>query len=212
MRISILGGAFDPPHKGHLAIAQYMLDQHLVDQVILMPAHQHPFKKQLSPNEERLQLVKLAIASLGVAYQQQIKVSRWELDQSEPSYSINTIKHFMSSQPEATWSWIIGSDNIASFPRWHQWQAFLTAFKVWVYPRQGSEQEALLPGMEPIPGAPLRTISSTQVREILAEVSGRWHEMSDLEQQQITALVPAEVAAYSIDHGIYKPTAVAVTA
>ena len=86
MKVAILGGKFDPPHYGHLLIAQQVLESDLkIDQVWLMPAKNHPWKKINASAEQRMEMVKLLTND-------KIKVSDVDLYRDGNIYTIDTVK------------------------------------------------------------------------------------------------------------------------
>lgn len=193
MQIALFGASFDPPHNAHRKIIEEVLRQKLADQVWLVPVKSHPFAKVLSPENDRLQMVELFCAALKMP--EQVLVNTFELQQDAPSYSYDTLIAFSALHPEHTFSWIIGSDNLANFSRWHRADELLKQFTVYVYPRAGFSHDQLLPGMKLIANVPEMDLSSTFVREQVAAGKG--------EISTIAALVEPEVAQYIKRNGIY---------
>lgn len=188
MHIALFGGAFDPPHIGHERVAHHILEKRLADQVLFVPANDHPFRKTMSPTFHRLHMLTSLITD-------DISVATWELEQSGPSYSIVTLEHFAAAQPEDTFTWIIGSDNLGQFARWHRYQDILDKYGVLVYPRTNSIDPAtLLQGMEYLASMPICSISSTQVREAVRSGAAR---------TELEGLVTAPVARYIQEQKLY---------
>lgn len=185
-KIALFGGAFDPPHLGHAAIATYLLDRKIVDEVWWVPTGQHPFQKNMSAAYHRVAMLQLILGP-------KQRVERWEVEQQLPSYTVRTLEHFRTAQPDHTFYWVIGSDNLAEFDSWHGASEILAHHQVVVYPRQGFP----LP-TEPAPGfilleqAPLVTVASTQVRELVqggGSISGLvdWRVAHYIKQEQLYA-------------------------
>lgn len=160
MNIVILGGAFDPPHFGHLLIAQQVLDFTPTDEVWLMPCFYHPFNKEMSPVKHRLAMTKLCERG-------KIKVSDWEAKQEKISYSISTLNVLSKRFPQHKFSFIIGSENINNFKKWKDWQKILKNYKIWVFPRDGFKKSSLLSRMVLVKNRFLVTsnLASTKIRE-----------------------------------------------
>ncbi len=164
MKYCIFGGSFDPPHEGHRHLARAAAASLSLDQILWVPAQDPPHKTAPgTPFPHRLALAKLAIAGMpGQA------VSDIEADLPTPSYSLNTIRALKSRYGAAhSWHFLVGADNWAIFPKWHQPDEVLKAATLVVYPRAGSEIGALPPGvlrldMDQVPG------SSTEIRAALA--------------------------------------------
>lgn len=87
--VGFFGGTFDPIHFGHITLAIHLLEAHKLDEILFCPAYCSPFKTATPPiasPEERLEMVKLALDH------PQFKISTWEIDQKQCSYSIDTIR------------------------------------------------------------------------------------------------------------------------
>lgn len=182
MHIMLFGGAFDPPHNGHLQIAQAILDQRLADELWFVPCAAHPFGKKMSPAADRLAMVRRAT---------EIPICTFEVERPATSYTIDTIEHFAELQPHDHFSWLIGSDQLPSFTRWQRWQDLVSHFTVFVYPRQDFPFEQLQVGMIVLKQLPLITISSTIIRELASKSASIDH------------LVPVGVAEYITAHNLY---------
>lgn len=128
MQIGILGGSFDPPHKGHRLVAERLLTDFGIDRVILMPCYEHPFNKNLSPAFMRLNMLKNL-------ENKSIQVSSFELKNKRISYTIDTLLALQKQFKNDTLYWIIGSDQIINFRKWKNWQDILEKFKLIVVPR-----------------------------------------------------------------------------
>ncbi len=195
MRIGILGASFSPPHLGHAEIVKNTLDTKTFDQVWLMPAHVHPFLKNLETSEHRLTMVQLLHDEL----RQQgynVLLEKYELDKEDPSYSYTTLTHFAALRPADTFAFIIGSDNIEHFNRWYHYQELLAKFEVYVYPRPNYPMTGLLPGMKPLTGMPEVSVSSSEVRAAI--VAGK----------PVEGLVGEKLAAYLSQHRLYSASSV----
>lgn len=185
LKIALFGGAFDPPHLGHQAIARYLTQEQIVDQVWWVPTGQHPFQKNMSDSRHRVAMVQLLI-------EENQRLEEWEVKQSRPSYTLATLKHFQASNPDFQFSWVIGSDNLAEFGLWHGASDILAQHQVLVYPREGYPKPPKLPeGFVFLDHAPLVTLSSTQVRE---------HVQAGL---PISGLVDSRVADYINQEQLY---------
>ena len=186
MQVAIFGGAFDPPHLGHQAIARFLLDSQKVDQIWWTPTGQHAFDKSMTAAADRQAMIELIIAN-----QPNQTVFDWELQQNAPSYMLHTLDHVQKTYPEHKFKLIIGSDNAHVFEKWHESEQILDQFPVLVYPRQDFPLENLDSRFELLDEAPLVTVSSTQAREAFAA------------KQDTSRLVDPKIAEYSDTHSIY---------
>ena len=164
MNIAILGGAFNPPHWGHLSIARQTLDFCPVDQVWLMPTHSYDplFNKKLASFKHRLAMVKLL-------KHPKIKVSDFEKNISGVSHTYKVIKVLQKHYPKVNFSFLMGSDNLAQFHQWYRYKDLLKLLKFYIFPRENKHLKLSHPEMELIRSPLLKSslISSTYVRKAM---------------------------------------------
>ncbi|MGD9238189.1 MAG: nicotinate-nucleotide adenylyltransferase [Desulfobacterales bacterium] len=143
MRIGLFGGTFDPIHRGHLWAASQVKKIFNLDPIYLIPAALPPHKAPVSvaSADDRLEMIKLAIGGIaGVA------VSDVELQRSGPSYTIDTVYHFKSTQPDDTRIFLImGTDAFLEIDSWKSHRELLKQISVIVMARpparrQGEQQ------------------------------------------------------------------------
>lgn len=171
MRIGCLFGTFDPPHKSHAAIAEYMRDHAALDEVWWVVTPQNPFKRDqlISDDQQRVAMARLAVQGL-----KSVRVCDEELELPRPSYTVDALTHFRDKWPEHEFLLIIGSDNLASFDRWKDPEGILQHHDVLVYPRPGHLlhlNEALFRSHPRIRmmNAPLMDVSSTRIRQAVRQ-------------------------------------------
>jgi nicotinate-nucleotide adenylyltransferase len=173
LRIGILGGAFNPPHIGHLVCAQEALLQLELDKVVLVPVGQAPHRElEIDPGPEvRLEMVELAIAD-----DARFAASRMEIDREGPSYTADTLQALRDAEPGDELFLIIGGDQAATLPEWHEPERVLELAQVAVVERTNWSRNAVgirvgrLKGAEQIRylEMPIMQISSTSVRRRVA--------------------------------------------
>jgi nicotinate-nucleotide adenylyltransferase len=196
LRIGILGGAFNPPHTGHLVCAQEALVQLELDKVIFMPVGRAPHRDLAGDpgTEERLEMVELATAD-----DERFEVSRLEIDRDGPSYTSDTLRALRESSPDDELFLILGGDQAAALPGWHEPEEVLALATVAVVERLSWSRQAIgikigrLKGVAGIRylDMPIIQISSSAVRRRAAA------------GQPIRYLVPDKVAAYIEANGLY---------
>ncbi len=169
MNIGLYFGSFNPIHKGHTALAQYLLKHCGLDEVWLMVSPNNPLKeKNTLWNEQlRLRLVQIAIHDISG-----LRASDFEFHLPRPSYTIDTLKALSKRYPENEFYLIMGSDNMTIFHQWKDYEKILSDYKIIVYPREGDDIESLTkkyPQMQVVSGAPLFPVSSTMIRQRLKE-------------------------------------------
>ncbi|MFZ5845603.1 MAG: nicotinate-nicotinamide nucleotide adenylyltransferase, partial [Patescibacteria group bacterium] len=158
MKIGILGGVFNPPHLGHLLIAQQVLDFAGLDEVWFLPNYgQQPPKAEVASVEHRLKMTQLLKLP-------RTRVSTLEIDHKLNGNTINLIPYL----PREHQFWfIIGSDWLPRFKEWGQWEELLEKLPFLVFPRNGYPNEPLYKNMTLVQHELLMTsnISATKVRE-----------------------------------------------
>jgi nicotinate-nucleotide adenylyltransferase len=196
VRIGILGGAFNPPHTGHLVCAQEALIQLELDKVVFVPVGEAPHRElQGDPGaEERLEMVELAIAEDG-----RFEASRAELDRKGPSYTSDTLRALREASPDDELFLILGGDQAAALPAWHEPEEVLALATVAVLERLSWSRQAIGIKIGRLRGGqairylemPIIQISSSVIRRRAAE------------GKPIRYLVPDKVAAYIEANGLY---------
>lgn len=116
-KVGILGGTFDPPHNGHLMIANEVYSALNLDEIWFMPNHEPPHKKKPESveDEDRLNMLRLAIEENPAFTIQPI-----ELERQGPSYTVETMKMLKSEYVDNQFFFIIGADMIEYLPKWHK--------------------------------------------------------------------------------------------
>ena len=168
-RIGVLGGTFDPPHIGHLIVASEALWQLRLDVVRLVPARMPPHKPAGSPSggEARARWLEAAVAEVPG-----LEVSRVELEREGPSYTADTLEEMATAEPGALLWFVLGADQLAGLPRWHDPDRILAAARLAVVPRAGHDARALAaeiaPGRADVLDVPEIGVSSSMIRDRLA--------------------------------------------
>ena len=194
MRTLCFGGSFNPVHHGHLACAQAVAEAAGFDRVVLIPNQQSPHKAgvaETAPAAHRVALCRLAVAGDPL-----FAVDDLETARPPPSYTIDTVRQLKRADGSPV-HWLIGADQVASLPLWHEADALLAEAKFVVMARPGwtFDWTALPPPFRPLRDAvvtaPLLQISSTDLRRRLRE--GR----------SIRYLTPDAVVNYLHQHRLY---------
>lgn len=167
-KIGIFGGAFDPPHLGHLIAAQYAAEQLSLDKVIFVPSGKHPFKKDntVGTPDQRFAMTKLAIAGNSL-----FDVSDIEVKKEGTSYTFETLQHFSNLCQNDSLSLLIGKDNIIDFSIWKNPERIIELATVVVLDREvarpKSEDEFTKRFL--YLDTPTIEISSTEIRQRIKE-------------------------------------------
>ncbi len=166
-RTALFFGSFNPIHVGHLIIANTMLQQDGVDEVWLVVSPQNPLKERASllADHHRLQMARRAVDD-----NYGLRVCDIEMHLPLPSYTVVTLAALGEKHPDREFCLIMGSDNLQSLHRWRNYEYILQNYRIFVYPRPGSEQCPLRdhPSVTMV-DVPMMDISSTYIRSQIKE-------------------------------------------
>ncbi len=161
--IGLFGGSFNPVHLGHLLVAQAAREELALSRIHFIPAAQSPFKPdiELAPAAERLRLLRLATAG-----HTNTEVDDQETRRGGVSYTIDTVRDYLSRFPGVRLFYLIGADHVAQLPKWRDAAELARALEFVIIPRPG---EAHMPLPVPFRGRTLSGfplgVSSSQVRD-----------------------------------------------
>ena len=137
IRIGILGGSFDPAHKGHLAISKEARKNFDLKSIIWAITNQNPFKKKTSKNlKERINFCKKLIKNTKF-----IKIKYFE-DLINSNKTTDLIDYLYKAQKYELF-FLIGADNLIKFHKWHKWKNILKKSKLIVFDRHGYKKKCL---------------------------------------------------------------------
>jgi nicotinate-nucleotide adenylyltransferase len=198
--IGILGGTFNPPHMGHLVMAQEALDQLELDRVVLMPVAVPPHKEA---REDPGAAARLELCRLAVAGDDRFDVSALEVERGGASFTVDTLRELHDIEPEHDLTFIVGGDMAQSLPAWREPEAILALARLAVAEREGVRREDIARRLESLHGGdrvvffdmPRIDVSSSTIRRRVAE--GR----------PVRYLVPDPVAAAITEQGLYRQPA-----
>lgn len=203
MRVGVFGGVFNPPHVGHLILAQEAHSQLALDRVLLIPVG-HPSHRtiELDPGAER----RLAMCELAAADDERLSVSRIEIDRPGPSYTVDTLRALHERSPGDELLLLIGGDEAAALPSWRDPDAIVSLARVAVAERDHWRRDEICDRLAGIAAAgavaffdmPRVEIASTLIRRRVGD------------RRPIRYLVPDQVASFIDANGLYRaPAAVA---
>jgi nicotinate-nucleotide adenylyltransferase len=185
--VAVFGGSFDPPHVAHVLACVYVAETQAVDELRVVPTFRHPFDKSLTPFEDRVEMLRLALGFLGA----RVTISTIERDlatpDGAPSLTLATLEALAAREPEVAWRLVVGADILRERGKWHRWDAIERLAPPLVLGRQGYETPPELGRLVELPA-----ISSTEVRTRLS----RGEPADDL--------VPRRVLEYVSRRGLYR--------
>jgi len=174
LRVGILGGAFNPPHLGHLVCAQEALVQLELDKVMFVPVGVAPHRTlDDDPGPDaRLEMVELAIAD-----DEHFTTSRIEMDREGPSYTADTLEQLRAESPDDELFLILGGDQAAALSGWHEPEKVLERATLAVFERMSWGRNAIVIKIGRLAGArdvryldmPLIQVSSSAIRRRVRE-------------------------------------------
>jgi nicotinate-nucleotide adenylyltransferase len=190
-RVGIFGGTFDPVHVAHVALAHAALSSLALDEVRWIPTG-NPWQKPrgITDAAHREAMVRLAIEGVP-----RFVLDRIEIERSGPSYTLDTVRELAAARPSTEWVLVIGHDQYTSLHTWHDWQQLLSLVTLAVANRPGPPAQPH-PLVQAFPHRavplPMLDISATDIRARVAA------------GQDISQLVPPQVARYIETNGLYK--------
>ncbi|MBN1446324.1 MAG: nicotinate (nicotinamide) nucleotide adenylyltransferase [Bacteroidetes bacterium] len=192
MNIGIYGGTFDPPHLGHLILAQSAIDALDLDHVLLLPAWRSPFKTDA---ESLPPLVRAEMVELAVSGNDRLRGEYCEIERGEVSFTVESVRGIHARHPGDTLFLLMGSDTFQDFPLWKDPDEILDLVIPAVAVRPGCELgDAVHSYTEAarVFSMPLIDISSSDIRRRVRE--GR----------SIQYLVPWTVQVFIESQGLYR--------
>lgn len=164
--VALFGGAFNPPHRGHVAMVKVLLRNPAIDAIWILPVYRHPFAKPMLPFEQRLAMSRLAFAGLSPA----VKVRPLEKRLGGRGYTITLLKYLKKLYPRIEFQLVMGADSYRERDQWHDMAGIQHLVDLIVFPRGARSK--------------IPNISSTQLRRALS--AGK----------DVRQWVPAKVAQY----------------
>jgi nicotinate-nucleotide adenylyltransferase len=199
-RLGIFGGTFDPPHIGHLILAEEAYHQLNLERLlwVLTPDPPHKLDKSITPLQHRLDMLVTAISG-----NPHFELSTVEMDRPGPHYAVDTVRILSEQHLEVEWVYLMGGDSLRDLHTWRNPKLLvdrLAALGVMVRPGVEIDLDEL---DQKIPGArakvkfiraPLIDISASEIRQRAANGF------------PIRYLVPQDVFQIIIERGLYKIT------
>ncbi|MBP7791890.1 MAG: nicotinate-nucleotide adenylyltransferase [Candidatus Goldbacteria bacterium] len=140
-KIGMFGGTFNPPHVGHLLIGRNVMKEFNLNKIIFIPAYIPPHKQTNSviDAKHRLKMVELMIEN-----EPGFLVSDFEIKKQEVSYTIDTMRYFISDFPDKEFYFIVGSDNFYYIETWKDYKNLLNIMNFIIYLRRNFTKEKIL--------------------------------------------------------------------
>lgn len=189
--IGLMGGTFDPPHNGHLMVAEWLSSFLKTDTTFFIPTNQHPFNKRndIISAQHRMDMLQLAVKPFP-----NFEVEDFEIKRQQTSFTIDTIHYFEEKFPNTPLYYFIGADNLNDFYKWKDPLKILEKCYLVVYQRSGSAINSDFSDHPKvvIVDSPLINISSSHIRKRIKE------------KIAFKSLVPHDVFDYICKNKLYK--------
>lgn len=186
-------GSFNPVHRGHIALAEYVLARGLCDEAVLVISPQSPYKtdRTMAPELARFEMAELACK--GSAAPGRILPSAVEFLLPRPSYTIDTLRYLEAEHGQGrTYSILMGADQLDRLDGWKEYER-LFDYPIFVYPRRGEPTGRFRDRITLLDDAPLLDISSTEIRRRLEA------------GEPTEGMLDPDVAAYIRREGLWRP-------
>ena len=222
MRIAFFGGTFDPPHRGHIAIARAALTRLSLDQVLVAPVATQPLKGGAghSSFRDRLAMVRLAVAAEPGLVASDLDAP---LPGSRPNYTVDTLRRLRSYiQPDDELFCLLGADSFLTLNLWHQSAELILLCDFIIAGRPGFSLEqinaALPDGVRntgefrepgfirfPLAGASGQAVNLFLLPDLDQDVSATEIRAALAEGEEPQTVLAPSVASYIRAHGLYRP-------
>jgi nicotinate-nucleotide adenylyltransferase len=192
VRLGLFGGSFDPPHIGHLLVAQDAREALHLDRLLIVPAAAQPLKQGLqTPASHRLAMTRACFADIPGVVVDPVEVERGGL-----SYMVDTVESVRRAYPTAQILLLVGEDVVPTLSRWREPERLLGMVQLAVLTRDGGDAPVALP---------------TGVNATMTRVPTRRVDVSSTEIRtrvrnglSLRGFVPDAVAAYIASTGLYR--------
>lgn len=201
-RIGLFGGSFNPVHTGHLILAEHARETAGLDTVLFMPARQPPHKplRPLAPASERLAMLEIAVKN-----NPHFQISRLELNQSGPSYTLRTVRKLQDSlQQQTQLCLILGADSILDLPGWWESKTLVREVDIIGLKRPGFPLDDLKDLSRYFGDQMTRKIENSLIEAPQLQISATDVRRHIREGRSIRYLVPDEVRDYILANGLYN--------
>lgn len=191
--VGVFGGAFDPPHLAHVALAEAAVRQLALDCLHVLPTGHAWHKAQnLTAASHRLAMTQLAFQAVPRAL-----IDDRELLRPGPTYTIDTLRELALELPGARLHLVMGEDQAAAFSTWRDWPAIVGLAELAVAHRGPADVDRIQ-ALRALPGARVRVLDMPRRPESATDIRARLAAGQDM-----TRLVPSGVASYIEHHRLY---------
>ncbi len=197
--LGILGGTFNPPHLGHLAVARHARDQLGLERLLLMPAGTPPHKPGGHGGWDPGPQHRLRMCQLLVEGSHRLSACPLEIERGGPSYTVDTLNAIHASHPDARLTFIVGADIASTLASWRQPRELLGLAQLAVAGRSGSDRRQV---SEAVAGLGSENVSFLEMAPV--EASSSMARLCAARGEPIEEIVGPAVARYIAEHRLYQ--------
>lgn len=197
-QILVFGGCFNPPLNSHFSLAEQLLNEYKqVEKIIFMPVNSKYQKADLIANEHRYQMLKLVCDN-----NNKFEVSRIEIEEEKPLYTIETLRKIQEQYPEYEIAFIMGSDNLKQLEKWRKADELVKEFKMYILERDKDDVEKIIQASKFLKQN--KTAFMKAKSNITSNLSSTFVREKLREGKSIRYLTPDEVMSYIIKNNLYQ--------
>lgn len=196
IKTGVFGGAFNPPHTGHINLAKEAIEQLKLRKLLIIPTFESPHKAtKLAPFEERAEMCRRAFS--GISDKCEVEICEIERELGGISYTINTLRALKKRYTDARFFLLIGGDMLFSFTEWYKYESILKECEVCAAARGGDNFSEMLEyatevGHIKVLPTNVVDISSTEIREKIQK------------GEDTSAWINEDVRGYIEEKGLYR--------
>jgi nicotinate-nucleotide adenylyltransferase len=196
LKVGLYFGSYNPIHIGHLAIAGYLLEFTILEEIWFVVSPHNPLKSKesLLDNYQRLHMVYLAIKD-----NDRIRATDIEFKLPVPSYTIDTVTYLEERYPKHRFSLVMGEDNLYTLHKWKNALELVRKCPIFVYPRPAVVRHSI-----PILDEILSAADITYVKAPIIDISGTFIRKSIRKGRNMSYFLPAPVWKYIEEMHFYK--------
>lgn len=196
IKTGIFGGAFNPPHKGHINLAKEAIEQLKLRKLLIIPTFESPHKAtKLAPFDERAEMCRRAFS--GISDKCEVEVCEIERELGGISYTINTLRALKKRYTDARFFLLIGGDMLFSFTEWYKYESILKECEVCAAARGGDSFSEMLEYATEV--GHIKVLPTNVVDISSTEIRGKIQKGEDASEW-----ITEDVRGYIEEKGLYR--------
>lgn len=196
IKTGIFGGAFNPPHKGHINLAKEAIEQLKLRKLLIIPTFESPHKAtKLAPFDERAEMCRRAFS--GISDKCEVEVCEIERELGGVSYTINTLRALKKRYTDARFFLLIGGDMLFSFTEWYKYESILKECEVCAAARGGDSFSEMLEYATEV--GHIKVLPTNVVDISSTEIRGKIQKGEDASEW-----ITEDVRGYIEEKGLYR--------